>query len=50
MADTHAMLVAAGLLRRGHRPDLVARHTGLTVEAVQAVVERQRRHDESKAG
>jgi hypothetical protein len=40
VADTWPMLVAAGLLRRGHRIDLTARHTGLTVDQVRAIAER----------
>jgi hypothetical protein len=40
VSDSHIMLVVAGLLRRGHRPDHVARHTGLTADEVRAIVDR----------
>jgi hypothetical protein len=49
VADTWPILVAAGLLRRGHRPDLVARHCGLSVAEVDAIAHRLHRADERHA-
>lgn len=40
MSDTHAMLVAAGRLRRGQSVENVARATGLSIGEVWKIAER----------
>jgi hypothetical protein len=50
MSDTHAMLVAAGRLRRGQDAADVARATGLTEAEVIAIAHRLARADRLAAG